>query len=292
MPAQFRPPLVSAATGMASADVHNHGAGEEGEATVAPGRRLRILDVELYDTTLNQAAAWIILRARQPGPTTVGFVNAHFVNLFHRQPLLRNITRKFDRLFADGIGMNLAARISGFRLAENVNGTDLFPILCHEAARASVGVYLLGGQPGIAAAAAANMQKREPRLNVRGAASGYFASRGAEDEAIAAINASGARILLVGMGMPVQENWIVSNRHRLNPRVVIAVGGLFDFYSGRIQRAPKLFREIGLEWAWRLAMEPRRLFNRYVFGNVEFLARLLARTPSAIPSTTLTPTPQ
>ncbi|MGI9408751.1 MAG: WecB/TagA/CpsF family glycosyltransferase [Hyphomicrobiaceae bacterium] len=256
------------------------------------GRHLRVLDIDLFDTTREQAASWIVARASTDEPTTVGFVNAHFVNLFFRRPLVRKTARRFDRLFADGIGVSMAARLAGIRLTENVNGTDLFPILCRKAASAQVGVYLLGGQPGVAASAAANMQTREPGLDVRGTSPGYFSGQQTGDAVIAQINASGAEILLVGMGMPVQEHWIVRNRHRLRPRVVIAVGGLFDFYSGRVRRAPALLRNNGLEWAWRLAMEPRRLFKRYVVGNAEFTTRLLARHLCGAATVTLSHTPQ
>ena len=262
------------------------------DPVVSVGRHLRVLDVDLFDTTREQAASWIVRRARTGTPTTVGFVNAHFVNLFNRRPLVRKAARRFDRLFADGIGVNLAARLGGVRLNENVNGTDLFPVLCRKAALADVGLYLLGGQPGVAAAAAENMKAQEPRLDVRGASSGYFSVRNTRDAVIAEINASGAEILLVGMGMPVQEHWIARNRHRLKPRVVIAVGGLFDYYSGRVTRAPRLLRNNGLEWAWRLAMEPRRLFKRYVVGNAEFMARLLARHVRGTATATLAPISQ
>jgi exopolysaccharide biosynthesis WecB/TagA/CpsF family protein len=76
------------------------------------------------------------------------------------------------------------------------------------------------------------------------------------------------------MGVPLQELWIARNRHRLSAAVVIGVGGLFDYYSGRIPRAPLAVRKVGMEWAWRLAMEPRRLARRYLVGNLEFVARL------------------
>ena len=111
-------------------------------------------------------------------------------------------------------------------------------------------------------------------LGIAGTASAYFSSQDDEQRAIDMINASGAQIVLIGMGVPLQENWIARNRHRIDAAVVIGVGGLFDYYSGRIPRAPLLIRKTGFEWAWRLAMEPRRLARRYLLGNIEVLARL------------------
>ena len=133
---------------------------------------------------------------------------------------------------------------------------------------------LLGARDGIAAAAAASMTARTPGLVVSGTHHGYIAEPQAEARIIDTINASGAGIVLVAMGVPAQELWIARNRHRLTAPVVIGVGGLFDYYSGRIARAPLPLRKAGLEWAWRLAQEPRRLARRYLLGNVEFMARL------------------
>lgn len=118
------------------------------------------------------------------------------------------------------------------------------------------------------------MQREVPGLVVSGSHHGYI--DGAEHEAriVDAINASGAGILLVALGVPMQELWMARNRGRLTVPVVIGVGGLFDYYSGRIARAPLVLRKAGLEWAWRLAQEPRRLARRYLAGNAEFLARL------------------
>ncbi|MEM8970911.1 MAG: WecB/TagA/CpsF family glycosyltransferase [Pseudomonadota bacterium] len=240
------------------------------------GRHVRVLGLDVTDTTLEGAGHWIIKQAQDKTSTNIGFINAHFVNLVHEQPDLSETTKQFDCFYADGIGVKIAARAEGVALTENVNGTDLFPILCKQAAAGNVGLFLLGGETGIATAAAANMKTKTPGLTVSGTASGHFADGQDEQRTIEQINASGADILLVGMGMPIQEQWIIRNRHRLAPSVIIAVGGLFDFYSGRIQRAPKVLRDNGLEWAWRLAMEPRRLFNRYVIGNVKFLARVAA----------------
>ena len=242
----------------------------------AIGRPVRFLGLEVTDTTLDNAGHWIVTQAQRKTPTNIGFVNAHFVNLVHEQAGLSDTIKQFDCFYADGIGVKIAARAEGIALTDNVNGTDLFPILCKQAADAKVGLFLLGGQPGIAEAAATNMAARTPGLVVSGTASGHFADSRDEQATIEQINASGAEILLVGMGMPIQEEWITRNRHRLTPSVIIAVGGLFDFYSGRIQRAPKILRNNGLEWAWRLAMEPRRLFKRYVIGNVKFLVRVAA----------------
>lgn len=254
------------------------------------GRALRLCGLELHDTTLMAAADWIVDRAVSRKQTTVGFINAHCVNVLAADEAYGRAVRRCDRLFIDGSGMRLAARLGGVDITENVNGTDLFPVLCDVAARQGASMFLLGGRPGIADGAAQNMIERTPDLAVAGTADGYFGSGADEDALIERINASGADIVLVGLGVPRQEIWITANRNRLKAAVVIGVGGLFDYYSGRIARAPAVIRAAGMEWAWRLAMEPQRLANRYLVGNVVFLARILSWRLKS-PATFCTSTP-
>lgn len=250
------------------------------EAPAAPkgatslDRRLRLFGIEVTDTVLERAAHWVVQRAEHRLATSIAFLNAHCVNVASRSPEYRAALAGMDRVFADGIGVRLAARTAGVELQDNVNGTDLFPVLCREAARAGTGLYLLGAREGIAAAAADRMQAEIPGLVISGTHQGYLADAEAEARAIDSINASGAGILLVAIGVPAQELWIARNRHRLATPVVLGVGGLFDYYSGRIPRAPVALRRAGLEWAWRLAVEPRRLARRYLLGNLEFMIRL------------------
>ncbi len=239
-----------------------------------PSRAIDLFGLELTDTTIDQAATWIIARAQQAISTQISFLNADCVNIMHRDPAYREALECSDRIFADGIGVRLAARLAGHRLRDNVNGTDLFPVLCQHAAGAGVSIYLFGARPGRAKAAGENMRRANSHLSIAGSHHGYINSPEDETRLIEDINASGASILLVALGAPNQERWIARNRHKLRPAVVLGVGGLFDYYSGSVPRAPKAIRRIGMEWAWRLAMEPRRLARRYILGNVEFLARV------------------
>ncbi|MDH5536877.1 MAG: WecB/TagA/CpsF family glycosyltransferase, partial [Betaproteobacteria bacterium] len=148
----------------------------------------------------------------------------------------------------------------------------LFPRLCRMAADEGLSLYLLGARPGVAAAVAENARKRVPQLAIAGHRDGYWAEQD-EQSVVSAIRASGADILLVAMGAPRQELWIAKNAPRLGVKVALGVGGLFDFYAGRVARAPLWLRELGLEWTYRLLQEPRRMWRRYVIGNPLFLWR-------------------
>jgi N-acetylglucosaminyldiphosphoundecaprenol N-acetyl-beta-D-mannosaminyltransferase len=251
---------------------------------LANERRVHLFGLHIADTDIPSAAAWIVLRARHRLATEIAFLNAHCVNVMRSNPAYRDALSSMSRVFADGIGVRIAARITGVSLQDNVNGTDLFPVLCKQAAAAGIGLYLFGAAPGVAEAAGRNMQAVTPGLGIAGTHHGYLEDPEAQTRAIEAINASSAAIVLVALGVPTQELWIARNRHRLTAPVVIGVGGLFDYYSGRIERAPLAIRNVGMEWAWRLAQEPRRLAKRYVVGNAEFMARLIwerLRSPAA-----------
>lgn len=237
-------------------------------------RTISLFGLEIADTTLVSAANWLVSCAQSQTRTVANFVNADCVNVMHRNPAYADALMKSDRIFADGIGVRLAARLNGYRLCDNVNGTDLFPVLSAHASNAGTGLYLFGAKPGRAEAAGKAMHHAHPRLIISGSHHGYIDGLKTEDAVIDDINQSGAEILLVALGAPMQELWIARNRHRLSPSVIIGVGGLFDYYSGSMPRAPLAIRRISLEWAWRLALEPRRLARRYLLGNAEFLIRV------------------
>ncbi len=238
------------------------------------GTPLMVFGLEIANTTMKEAVGWIVDRAREVDPTNVGFVNADSLNKVYRDEEYHSTLERFDRVLGDGLGVRIAANIHNSSLRANVNGTDMFPRLCEGLADTALSIFLLGARPDVAALAAASMKRRYPTLKVAGTHHGYFDSVGEEDEVIAQVNDSGASVLLVAFGSPVQELWIDRNSHRLAPRVRIGVGGLFDFYSGRISRAPIWVREVGMEWVWRLIQEPARMWRRYILGNPLFLLRV------------------
>ncbi|MDY7097721.1 MAG: WecB/TagA/CpsF family glycosyltransferase [Pseudomonadota bacterium] len=216
-------------------------------------------------------ARHILARVGARKTSTINFVNAHCINVAREDAEYRHALQNSHMLLPDGIGMEMAAKMQGETIPHNLNGTDLFPEICREAQEEGTGIFLLGGLPGVADATADWAKSNYPALRIAGTQDGFF-SKEEEDALITRINASFAGIVLVGFGVPLQENWIARNRHRIHAPVVMGVGGLFDYYSGRIARAPKLVRACKSEWVWRLAMEPRRMAKRYIAGNVSFLA--------------------
>ncbi|MFO1034104.1 MAG: WecB/TagA/CpsF family glycosyltransferase [Hyphomicrobiales bacterium] len=205
-------------------------------------------------------------------PRTVAFANAHCINVAAKDTAYRWALGRASAILPDGSGLQIAAKLAGSRFVENLNGTDLFLPLLKDAAARGVKVYFLGSAPGVAEKAASTARGLLPDLQVAGIRHGFFTAD-EEAEIIAAINKSEAGLVLVAMGVPKQDVWIARNRHRLTAQVVMGVGAQFDFWSGRVSRAPAFLRRSGMEWVWRFAIEPRRMFRRYVIGNPEFLLR-------------------
>jgi 2-beta-glucuronyltransferase len=213
----------------------------------------------------------LLVKATEQGQqTALFFVNS---NLIMKGDALRDqLNGPGVVLVNDGIAMNIASwLVHRRRFPANLNGTDYTPALLVGNARDSDhpwGVYLFGGKPGIAERAAESL--RDQRIRVVGTADGYSQDN---DELIHSINHSGADVVLVAMGNPLQEQWILENRKHINARLLIGVGALLDFLAGDKPRAPRLIRRMHLEWAYRLSLEPSRLMRRYTLDMFLFLAR-------------------
>lgn len=208
-------------------------------------------------------------------PASFGFVNADCANNYYHNQEYRHILNNFDGVFADGIGVKMAARSQGIALRDNVNGTDMLPILCDQLNSAKKRVFLLGASAAVVKKVAQKIEREYPQLTVAGYVDGFSCKNNPHD-LCQHINSSGADLLMVAMGAPRQEQWIHDNINCLNVKAVIGVGGLFDFYSGAVSRAPEWLRELSLEWVWRLAVQPLDKGKRYLLGNPLFLMRVVA----------------
>ncbi|MCO7189165.1 MULTISPECIES: WecB/TagA/CpsF family glycosyltransferase [unclassified Pseudoalteromonas] len=235
----------------------------------------KLFGIPFSNTRMQTAVDWIVQGAQQQplqsACRAAYYINVNSVNLSAANARLYQALQSSDRNFIDGSGMRIAARQAGMGLADNNNGTDMLPALCEAAVERKRSVFLLGAQPGVAEQAASNLRQQYPGLHIAGVHHGYFDD---DEQVCNTINQSGADIVLVALGSPRQEIWIDNNKHKLQAQCALAVGGLFDFFSGNIARAPMWMRELGLEWIWRLIQEPRAKFNRYVLGNPIFLFRV------------------
>jgi N-acetylglucosaminyldiphosphoundecaprenol N-acetyl-beta-D-mannosaminyltransferase len=246
------------------------------ERRIAPRswQRIEIGGLPIDNLTMEGALDAMMERLATGTRTRLYFVNADCVNVGQRDPEYRSAVRHGDLVFADGSGMRLAGRILGTPVADNVNGTDFFPRACERLAGGGHRVFLLGGRPGVARKVRQWVRANHPGLEICGTHHGYFDRT--QSHAIAArIRRSGADVLLVAFGAPAQEKWIAANFELSGVTVALGEGGLFDFFSGEMPRAPLWMRRAGVEWIYRFWREPRRLWKRYWVGNFVFTARML-----------------
>lgn len=237
----------------------------------------KLLGVRVDNLTMQEALDQMLEWASQDRPHQVSFVNAHCFNVAHDDGAYRQVLLDCPMVLPDGSGVRLGALVQGIGVKENVNGTDMFPLLCRALAGQGKSLYLLGAGPEVAARVAQWLAVNVSDLKVVGYRDGFFSAQ--EDGPVAeAIRQTGAHVLMVAMGVPRQEIWLAKNQAATGCPVALGVGGLFDFFSGRIPRAPQWLRRLGLEWTWRLYQEPGRMWRRYLVGNVVFWWRVEQET--------------
>jgi len=203
----------------------------------------------------------------------LAFCNANLVNVAAQDPaLLRRLSGFL--VLADGIGVDIGGwLLHGAPFPANLNGTDFVPALFATEPR-SLRVALIGGRPGVADRAAERLAQQFPRHAFSVISHGYF-DASEEPALLARLVAAPPDLLLVAFGNPRQESWIADKLGPQHCAIAAGVGALFDFFAGEVQRAPEWIRQTRLEWVYRLWLEPRRLWRRYVLGNPVFLMRLL-----------------
>lgn len=238
-------------------------------------RSRRILDVALTVSTRSEVVDELDRRIDENNNTIVAFANAHCLNIAHRDASLRAALGGAIVL-NDGFGVDIASKLLfGVQFPDNLNGTDFTPYYLQHT-RHCLRIFLLGGRRWVVDRAAELLTGKYPKHVIVGRHDGYFPR--AEDAMVArGIKASGADLVLVAMGNPDQELWLRTNFVATGCRLGFAVGALFDFIAGEVQRAPLWVRSVRLEWMYRLAQEPGRLWRRYVLGNPVFVLRVLAQ---------------
>ena len=230
------------------------------------GETLALAGYPVFSTTSENLCNVLQTRLDEDQKTVLVFANTNFV--LQCQPMRSWLNSDDVIIVNDGIGMDIASLLQyGKRYQHNMNGTDFMPLL-FKTFKHIHRIFMLGGKPGVAEKAAAVIEQQMGQ-RVVGCADGYNT---AETEALCArINASGADIVLVAMGNPIQEDWIRQHMGKLNARLFVSVGALFDFLSGSAQRAPQWVQKIRFEWLYRLSREPRRMAQRYTLDIARFL---------------------
>lgn len=239
----------------------------------ARGGRKFIFGVGFDDLTLDAAVLQVErLAADKTKARIVVTPNSASLIKASKAPDLFSAYAQADLVIPDGIGVIWASRLFGTPLSARVTGVDLAERLLSRAGASGTRVFFLGGRPGVAARAAARLKAQYPGLTVVGAHHGYFAD---DNEVIGKIAGAKPDLVLVGMGVPRQERFMLNARGRLAGTVMIGVGGALDLFAGDCRRAPKGWQQLGLEWFYRLIHDPRRIVK------VLLIPRFIGRALSA-----------
>lgn len=217
---------------------------------------LEVLGVKFHPVSMEEAVDRVEAFSREERFHLVVTLGTEMVMRAQEDPEFRDLVNGADLVVADGAGLLWAARRCGHEVPERVAGIDLVGRLAERLTRTGGSLYLLGAAPGVAQEAGRTLQERYPGLVLAGIQDGFFR----EDEPVLqAVAASGATVLLAGLGSPRQEAWMRRHQERLGVGVGLGVGGSFDVLSGRKTRAPEWMIRLHLEWFYRLACEPSRL---------------------------------
>ena len=227
---------------------------------------------------MKQATTWLLAQLRRRGlqrPLLVMGPNASLVALGQANPYFVEAVQAASLCLADGMSVVWASRLLGKPIAERVTGGDFMEEMCALCARENMSVYFLGGLPGAAETAAATLAARYPGLVIAGTdcpPQGFENDPAVQKSTLAKIADARPELLLVALGAPRQEIWMHQHCLRLPIGAALSVGAAFDTQAGLRKRAPRWTHSIGVEWLYRLCMEPRRLWRRYLLGNCQFTA--------------------
>jgi N-acetylglucosaminyldiphosphoundecaprenol N-acetyl-beta-D-mannosaminyltransferase len=246
-------------------------------ATVNPAASLNRVEIghaRIHNLSFSDAAGRLIECAQLSQPEFVVTANAQHLVLLENDPHFREIYANAAFVLADGASLLLGARLLRKKLSGRVTGIELFYELCARAASRGLSVFLLGGRPGSAKRAAEKLRKTHPALRIAGVCCpplGFENDELQMREVARAVRDAQPNILFVAFGAPKQEYWIYNNHKNIGVPLSIGVGGAFEMFAGVVPRAPLWMQKAGLEWVFRLIIEPRRMWRRYLIGNLQFM---------------------
>lgn len=234
-----------------------------------------VLGVPVAVTTVSRVAAFVRQAAEAAGTAAryVCATSVHGMIVATEDSEFHSILSRAAVVAPDGMPLVWVAHLRGVPEATRVYGPDLMLAVCRETAGLPIGHFFYGGRPGVADELAERLVRRFPGLRVAGTYSPPFGplSDAERTQVARRINESGARVVWVGLSTPKQERWIAAMQPRLRGTVMLSVGAAFDFHTGRVRQAPAWMQQNGLEWAYRVSQEPRRLWRRYAHNNPRFI---------------------
>lgn len=240
--------------------------------------KIKIRGLDFENVTMDEALSKVEGYIERGEQCVVFTPNAEIVQMTIEDAEFKKLVQSADMLIPDGAGVVLASKILNKPLRAKVPGCELAERLVQGSAQGKYKIFFYGSKPtteeGMSVADLANkrMGEKYSGFSAAGTSHGYVKPDG-YDALIEEINASGAEVLFVCLGVPMQEKWIIANRQRLNPRVIIGLGGTLDVFAGTVKRAPKFFVKANLEWFYRLIKEPKRIgrmmkLPKFILGTI------------------------
>ncbi len=260
-----------------------HGGREIPSAPAAQPDSVTLFGIRISNLDFDGVCARLdeIIAARKPG--FIVTPNVDHICKCYRLPGFRELYGRAVLAFPDGVPIMWASRLLRSPLRNKLSGSDMVPRLCAFAAEKGHSVFFFGGSPGTAAHSAERLKAEYPSLRIAGVCCPEFGFENKPEmvrAAIAEVRAADPDICFVALGTPKQEFFMDRHHEEMNT-ILMGVGGTFDFISGRIRRAPAWMQRGGLEWFWRLLLEPRRLWRRYLWEDLVFLKILVGELFSA-----------
>ncbi|MFH1759895.1 MAG: WecB/TagA/CpsF family glycosyltransferase [bacterium] len=234
-----------------------------------------IFSIKVSIITQNELHSFISYSIKNNLKSLVLNVNINCLNLAYTRPWLKDFLNLAPVVFVDGAGVMWGMRVLGHKIPERITYADWLLDLSGFCEEQDFSLYFLGAKPGIAQKAAEKLRRMYPNLRITGIDHGYFNLEGKESrEIIEKINKKRPDILVTGFGMPRQEKWLSRNWEEIDAKIFLTGGACFDFVSGTMPRCPRFMADHSMEWLFRLFVEPRRMFKRYVLGNPLFVWRV------------------
>lgn len=239
--------------------------------------RIEIVGVPFDNITWDECLAKFDELIAKRSPVYVITPNVDHIVKLHKNPSYRKVYDEAALNLADGVPVMWAAKFLGTPLKDKISGSDLLPVMCKVAAEKGYRLFFMGGRVGAADQAAVEFCQRFPGLQIVGTYCPPFGFEKDEAENTKIVNIirdAKPDILFVGLGAPKQENWILRFLHQYNVPISIGVGASFEFAAKMVKRAPVWMQKAGLEWFWRILMEPKRLWRRYFIEDMQFFPLL------------------
>lgn len=235
-----------------------------------------ILGIKVDRGDINNIYSKIIRFFSQKSKQIVFYINAHSINVAAKDPFFKSTLNQANLVYCGGLGPVIAARLlKNIKLIKTTTPDFIYDVFRYMESN-NKSVFFLGSKTTTLKEMKKMLLKKFPNLIIKGTNHGFFPIS-ANQKIILKINKLKPDLLLVGMGSPKQEEWIVSNYKKIDAKIFWSVGAIFEIFSGKYKRLPKVFNDLGFEWIFRLIQEPKRLGRRYLIGNWEFLIRIITQ---------------